>query len=341
MAGSFDGLAPFGWTDRVLALFNAVGDDGLVPARIARVNRGGARAVLPDGRESKVRTTTPCAVGDWVAVDGNEVHTVLDRWSALSRLDPNGVDVQVLAANIDLVFITAPGDRLSPARVERELSVAWDSGAQPMVVVTKADLADGDAIADLQQRLVGADIIVSSAVTGDGVEAVRAALQPNRTAVLLGPSGAGKSTLANALLGTDTLATADVRDSDQRGRHTTTARQLVNLPGGGVLIDTPGLRSLGLAGDGDGIRQAFSDIDALAAGCRFRDCAHDGEPGCAVAEAVERGELDPERFASFHKLAGEVSSEARRSDPLLRKQQLGQVKSLMKDAREIGRRKQR
>ena len=334
-------LGPFGWSDRILALFNEVAGPGLEPARVVRVERSAVVAVLPDGTERLVRAPILPAVGDWVAVaDQATVEAVLPRWSAVTRADPAGNGVQVLAANVDVVAVTAPADRLRPARVERELAVAWDSGAAPVVLLTKVDLADPEEVADLVTRLVGVDVVATSAVTGDGLAALHDLLQPARTAVLLGPSGAGKSTLTNALLGSDQLATGAVRDIDQRGRHTTTSRQLVVLPNGGVLIDTPGLRSLGLASDA-GIDQAFPDIEALAAGCRFADCSHEVEPDCAVIAGAGTGGLDPARLASYRKLQREVAAEERRTDPLARRAHVGQWKAAFKEAKERSRRKAR
>ena len=324
-------LLPFGWSERVLALFNALPDSRLDPARVVRVERSNCVAVFADGTERLLHAAVLPAVGDWVAVRDDVVRDVLPRWSTLARTDPAG-GVQVLAANVDLVVITAPADRLSPARVERELAVAWDSGAQPVVALTKIDLGDDDVAGNLQNRLVGVEVIPTSVVTGHGVAELAERLRPHRTAVLLGPSGAGKSTLANALLGADVLATGEVRAADQRGRHTTTSRQLVAVPGGGVLIDTPGLRSLGLAGDVP-IEHAFPEIDELARACRFSDCRHEVEPDCAVLAAVEDGALDADRLASFRKLKREVAADARRSDPLLRKAELSTWKAITKSMR--------
>ncbi|HZU74190.1 MAG TPA: ribosome small subunit-dependent GTPase A [Acidimicrobiales bacterium] len=325
-------LAAFGWTDRVLALFSEVDDQTVEPARVVRVERSTCAAVFGDRSERLLHAAVLPAVGDWIAVRAESVHAVLPRWSVLSRADPSGSSVQVLAANLDLVVITAPADRLSPARVERELAVAWESGAQPLVALTKCDLADESVERSLAERLVGAEVLATSAATGRGIEDLRQRLRPARTAVLLGPSGAGKSTLANALLGTDLLATGAVRHADQRGRHTTTSRQLVTVPGGGVLIDTPGLRSLGLAGEVP-VELAFPDIDTLADGCRFSDCRHQTEPGCAVVAAASNGELDQDRLVSFRKLQREAAAEARRTDPLLRQAELSIWKARVKSAR--------
>jgi ribosome biogenesis GTPase / thiamine phosphate phosphatase len=333
-------LTDYGWTDRVAALFGEYADAGLCLARVVRVERSLCVAVLPDGTDRPLPAAVLPAVGDWIATDGQAVRAVLPQWSALTRADPSGGGLQVLAANLDVVIVTAPADRLSPARVERELALAWDGGAQPLVAVTKSDLDGGRSADRLRDRLVGADVVEVSAATGVGVEAVATRLRPSRTAVLLGPSGAGKSTLANALAGAGVLATGAVREADHRGRHTTTSRQLIVLPGGGVLIDTPGLRSLGLGRDVE-LGPAFPDVEEWSARCRFADCQHEVEPGCAVAAAVEAGDLAADRLASFRKLQREVAAEARRTDPLLRKAELSIWKARAKSARQYDKRKPR
>jgi ribosome biogenesis GTPase len=275
-------LAAYGWSDRVATLFHseAAASPGR-PARVIRVERGAV--VVIDGTGAEQTCTAPGvpAVGDWVVVDGQRVTGVIPRWSSLDRSDPDTGRAQVLAANVDLVLITVPGDRPNSARAERELVIAWESGARPVVVLTKADLAISGLVDEMIARLAGVDVVATSAETGAVVAEVAALLAPDRTGVLLGPSGAGKSRLTNALLGEQRQATGEVRADDQRGRHTTTSRQLLRLPGGGVIIDTPGLRSLGLL-SADRLDQAFPDIDALAADCRFGDCAHGTEPGCAA-----------------------------------------------------------
>jgi ribosome biogenesis GTPase len=330
------GLVPYGWNPRVEALL-ADRLDGLMPARVVRVTRTTCRVVTPGGEVVAVAPTLP-AVGDWVGIDDADppvVATVAEQWSALTRMDPHGDRLQVLAANVDLVLATCPADRPSIERVEREMVLAWDAGAQPAVLVTKADLGDAAGlVAALRDRLVGVEVLRTSAHDRAGVAEVAALLAPDRTAVVLGPSGAGKSTLINALLGEERLATGAVREEDARGRHTTTTRDLVAIPSGGVVIDTPGLRSLGLGTDRDvGMANAFADIAALAEGCRFRDCAHESEPGCAVREAVRTGELDPDRFASYRKLAGELADEERRIDPAAARAQREQWKQINKAMR--------
>ncbi|MEO6121793.1 MAG: ribosome small subunit-dependent GTPase A [Acidimicrobiales bacterium] len=304
-----DRLGSFGWDERAQTLFDDVGVDGAVPARVVRVERTACVLVGADGVERTSSATTGPAVGDWVAVVAGAVVAVLPRWSALTRGDPDGAGIQVLAANIDLVFISVPADRPSASRVERELMLAWESGAQPVVVMTKADLAAPDTVEKLRERLVGVEVFATSATTGAGLDILRTTLQPCRTAVLMGPSGAGKSTLANQLLGTDSLATGEVRSGDRRGRHTTTSRQLVRVPGGGVLIDTPGLRSLGLVDGGGEMERVFPDIDEWSRACRFRDCRHSAEPDCAVLAAAHDGALPPARLASYLKLREELAGQ--------------------------------
>jgi ribosome biogenesis GTPase len=312
---AFDALVPFGWDDRVATLFHSATTTGpdQSPARVVRVDRDRCLVVTDDGDTRTARATDLPATGDWVVLspDRGDVVTVLDRWSALTRLD------QVMAANVDLVMVLAALDHpLNLNRLERELVLAWDSGARPVIVLTKADQAldENKAAAEIvEARAIGVDVLTTSARTGDGVEAIADHLRPNRTAVLLGASGVGKSTLVNRLLGDEVQVTREVRADDGRGRHTTTARHLLVVPTGGVLVDTPGIRSLGLAGDtADGLAQAFPEIEELAAGCRFRDCRHDGEPGCAVTAAAST--IGYERLASYSKLQREVEHAARDAD---------------------------
>ena len=319
---SLESLVLYGWNERVAAWWASVERGEWRPGRVVRVERApgnqgftGAGIVrLSDGEVLAATNAAPPAVGDWVAVHAGDeeiaiIHALLPRWSALTRQDPGDENTeQVLAANVDVVLIVAPLDRLRVSRIERELLVAWESGATPMVVLTKADL-DRKAAArasDLTDRFRGTEVVLTSARTGAGLDALVAALQPNRTAVLFGPSGAGKSTLANALIGDDVLATGDVREGDHRGRHTTTTRQLIPLGRGGVLIDTPGLRSVGVWGGEEGLAAAFADVEQFTEACRFRDCRHESEPGCAVTDAVARGELEAARVESYRKLHREV-----------------------------------
>jgi len=327
-------LVPYGWSDRVGALL-ADHLDGCIPGRVIRVERIAARVITAVGEFLAVADQLP-AVGDWVALDLTappSVAYIAPRWSALTRLDPHGDRVQVLAADIDLVLVTCPTDRPSLARVERECVLAWDSGAQPIVVVTKADLDASELVADLEARLVGVEILVTTHLDGTGIATLAARLAPDRTAVMLGPSGAGKSSLINALLGEERLAVGAVRDDDARGRHTTTSRELVVIPSGGVVIDTPGIRGVGLtAAAGAGLDVAFADIVELGAACRFSDCSHTVEPGCAVLAALAAGEVDAARYASYRKLEDEVDAEIRRADPNAAKAERDRVRAVQKAA---------
>ena len=247
------------------------------------------------------------------------IEAILPRHSAFARKDPGEeTGQQVLIANVDVVFIvqSLSGGGVNVSRLERELVLAWESGARPVVVLTKADLTgvtDEERVR-AEETAFGVEVIVESAVTGEGVDEVRAAVPIGVTAALLGSSGVGKSTLLNRLLGEELLATAEVRAGDDKGRHTTVARELVTIPGGGVIIDTPGMRAIGLWDAGDGISAAFPDIEALAEHCRFRDCAHEDEPGCAVAAAAEAGQLPQRRLDSYRKLNAELADLARRQD---------------------------
>ena len=302
---SFDALVPLGWDERVATLYASVATEDHQPARVGRVDRDRCTVRTASGQLRAAADVLP-TTGDWVALrlePRPAVDIILPRWSALER------EGQLLAADIDVVFVVASLDRpLNLNRIERELVLAWDSGARPVVVLTKADAAaDAEVLSKtVAARAVGTDVVLTSAADGRGVEEVLAHLRPNRTAVLLGPSGAGKSTLVNRLLSEEAQETGDVREGDHKGRHTTSSRHLLVIPGGGVLIDTPGLRSVGLTGAEGGVALAFPDVEEMAQGCRFRDCRHAGEPGCAVVAAVEDGRLDRDRVASYRKLQGEL-----------------------------------
>lgn len=260
-------------------------------------------------------------VGDFVlAADAEEpaVTRVLARRSQLSRgAAGKATAEQVLAANVDLVFLVNGLDAgVNPRRIERTLAAVYASGAEPVVLLTKVDLDDEPEVAldDAAAAAPAAKVLAVSGTTGAGIEDVRALLAHGRTGVFIGPSGSGKSTLVNALLGAEVQPTAEVREWDARGRHTTTGRRLVLVPGGGAVIDGPGIRELKLW-DPEGLEEAFDDVARIAEGCRFRDCAHEDEPGCAVRAAVEEGRLHPDRLESLRKLQAEVRAyEARRSN---------------------------
>jgi ribosome biogenesis GTPase len=324
------GLARLGWDGARAAEASALTKPGDVIGRVGRVDRGWVTVLVGEGSvRARVallgRNRDPLArpaVGDWVVVRSGELSSLLPRRSALVRgASDRGRDAtvahgaQVVAANIDSVFLVHAIDSpLRARRLERELVVVHDSGARPVVVMTKLDLVD-DAEARLApvRHTVG-DVAVHavSTITGAGLDVLEPAMQPGRTVALIGPSGAGKSTLINRLVGSELLATGEVRERDQRGRHTTVARELVLLPSGAILVDTPGLRSVGLWDADEGFEEAFADIEALASGCRFDDCRHRSEPGCAVLEAVSRGELDRERLDAYLRLDVELDQLADR-----------------------------
>lgn len=350
-------LAELGYSERWEALFQPHLSRGLLPGRVVRIDRGGALVATATGilrarlsahlsRSAAGPADLP-AVGEWVALDIPEgldvsrVDAVLARTSAILRGDPARIsEVQVLAANVDLVFVVHPiADAPNLRRIERELSLAWDSGARPVVVLTKADLsADPMAARQAVEGVAfGVDVVVANALAGDGLEPLLDYVLGHRTAVLIGPSGAGKSTLLNALLGEQRQATREVRVSDGRGRHTTVARELIGLPGGGVLIDTPGLRALGLTGSEEGIVSTFPDVETAAGSCRFRDCRHVDEPGCAVLAAVEAGELPLARLDSFRKLLREAQVVAAKTDVFLRAEEERKWKTLSKAAKDYKR----
>jgi ribosome biogenesis GTPase len=346
-------LDALGYTERWQGLFGPYLSSGLVPARVIRSDRGSVLMVSPQGVSHAkpsarlLKTVTgPAelpAAGDWVAarvaddLDVSLMEAVLPRASAITRGDPGKTsEVQILAANIDVVFIVHPiAEAPNLRRIERELSLAWESGALPVIVLTKADLSSDveGAQAAVGSIAFGAEVIVTNARAAEGLEPLLGHVTHHRTAVLMGPSGAGKSTLINGLLGEQRQATREVRLNDGRGRHTTVARELIQMPGGGVLIDTPGLRALGLTGSEEGISSAFPDIEQIAGSCRFSDCTHDLEPDCAVQSAVESGALPAERLASYHKLRREAQVAAAKTDVHLSAEEHRRRKLISKAAR--------
>ncbi len=325
----FVSLADLGWDDTWAAtLATAVQLLGPVdPARVARVDLGACTVLGPGGSSrATILPGTTVAVGDWVLVRQSVVVGALPRRTAIVRRSAGGdAQAQTLATNVDTVMVLVAADgRVTPRSIERYVTLVWESGATPVVVLTKADLVSGDELDDALGRLepacVGVDLLAISAPTGTGLDTVSRYFGRGRTVALLGSSGAGKSTLANHLSGSALLATGAVREGDHRGRHTTTHRELVLLPGGGVLIDSPGLREVGLWQADDGVARTFPEITALLDQCRFQDCTHRKEPGCAVTAALAEGKITQERLASWRKLRRELDRLAARDDPALRQQ---------------------
>jgi ribosome biogenesis GTPase / thiamine phosphate phosphatase len=337
-------LHRLGWDDGWEAAFAEHRAAGLVPARVAIQHRGAYDLIAEAGdlRASAanrlVKQDELPAVGDWVGVDLDTllVEAVLERRTAISRKEVwQAVREQVLAANIDVAFLVQalPLD-FNVRRLERYLAMAWESGAQPVVLLTKADLVDDVApyVAEAETVTLGScPVHAVSAQTGVGIEELRTWLQPNRTAVLLGSSGVGKSTIVNALVGEELLATQEVRADDHRGRHTTTHRELILLVGGGVILDTPGIRELQLW-DAD-LEQTFGDVEEIARRCRFSDCQHDQEPGCAIREALADGSLPPERWHSYVKLQRELEAIEAKRNHLLRQERKKVYKQRTKEHR--------
>jgi ribosome biogenesis GTPase len=345
-------LAALGWTDVEASAFTTHAAQGLRPARVIAEHRDRYIVALGDAERDAVlggrmrhdasaREALP-AVGDWVAIaiepgDGPAViRALLPRRSAFARKTAGEHTApQIVAANVDLALVASSlaGD-FNERRLERYVALAWESGAMPVVVLTKSDLADdvGAAIALASAIAPGVDVVALSAATGEGIAALERHLAPGRTAVLVGSSGVGKSTLVNHLAREARMRTGDVRD-DGRGRHTTTHRELVRLDSGALLIDTPGMRELQLWATDDGLAAAFAEIDALASRCRFGDCAHESEPGCAVLDALASGALDADRLESWRRLRREIAWLERKRDERARAEHGAEIRTLMRSVR--------
>jgi ribosome biogenesis GTPase / thiamine phosphate phosphatase len=308
-------LARYGWDERWAELLDE--HPGCRPGRVTRHDGTALHLATTEGVVvvPMVRRLDPApAVGDWIAIEGDEPVAVLPRASLLRRRDPGRDIDQPLAANVDVVFLVCGLDRVvKPGRIDRGATLARDAGAVPIVVLTKAALTeDPESIAaEVERASPGIEVIITSAREDVGLDALRERAR-DLTVTMLGESGAGKSSLVNALLGEDVAAIGEVRHGDSKGRHTTTSRDMHVLPTGGVLIDTPGIRGVGLWVEPEAVAETFADIDDLAEACRFGDCSHGSEPGCAVTEAVENGTVTPARLAAWRGLQDEV-----RASPLV------------------------
>jgi ribosome biogenesis GTPase / thiamine phosphate phosphatase len=323
-------LDALGWNAELASAFEQLQDDNLFPARIAAQHRG-EFALLAEEGEVRARAAGRLfyahevggqlpAVGDWVAVTPPAtIASILPRRSAFIRKNAGQDSTeQVLAANVDAAFLLAGlDDDFSLRRLERYITIAWESGAMPVIVLTKADLTPdvAEAVLAVETVAIGVPVHPVSNITGDGLAALDPYLEPGQTVVLLGSSGVGKSTLLNRLAGAEVMLTREVA-ADGTGRHTTTHRELVQLPEGGMVIDTPGLRELQFW-EGD-LTAAFEDLEALALECKFRNCAHKQEPGCAILAAVDSGTLELDRLRSWRKLQRELEAIAARTDTRLR-----------------------
>ncbi len=346
-------LDSLGWTPALEDQFAPYAADGLEPARVAVEHRGayllynrrGEEAAELAGRlrhAAAERGELP-AVGDWVAATPTDpalINAVLPRRTKFSRMaaTANGQTIeQVVAANVDTVFLTAglDGD-LNVRRLERYLALGWESGAEPVVVLTKADLCEDvdAALLDVESVAIGVPVHAVSNLTGEGVEDLGAYFAPGRTVAALGSSGVGKSSLVNALAGEELMATGDLR-ADGRGRHTTTNRQLLRLPNGGLFLDTPGMRELRLWESEEGLAQTFDDVGAAAARCRFGDCSHDQEPGCGVRAALDDGSLAHDRYESWRKLQNELRWLAVKQDARLRSEARKEIRKQARGRRKV------
>jgi ribosome biogenesis GTPase / thiamine phosphate phosphatase len=331
-------LGTLGWSPELADKL----EPGLVPGRVVAAHRA---AFDVQTTTEVVRTRLPgklmhesveVAVGDWVGLGDGLIRDVLPRRSALVRKSAGLTsESQTLAANVDVAFVVSSlGPELEPRRIERYLVTIWESGAAPEIVLTKADRMDDpwQLVAEVEAVALGVPVHVVSAVTGQGVDALRARIGEGVSAVLVGSSGVGKSTLVNRWVGRELMAVKETRADDDEGRHTTTHRELILLPGGGIVIDTPGIRELQLW-DGGGLDEAFADVEELAAECRFNDCSHNTEPGCAVKAALASGELSRERHASWLKLQRELHAIALRHDARLRREERRKWQLRIRDAR--------
>lgn len=315
-------MQALGWDERWAALTAAAADElkaESTPGRVLRHDGALVTVATADGPEAVpvlASIDPPPVVGDWVLISDLAVRATLPRTSLLRRRDTTRDVEQAIVANVDIVFIVCGLDRpLSAGRVQRATALAVDAGAQPIIVLTKSDKVDDpDAIvAEVVEANPDVDVLITSSREGDGIDELRQRTA-GFTVVMIGESGAGKSRLTNALCEDEVALVGDVREGDSKGRHTTSHREIHLLANGGILVDTPGIRSVGLWTDTEAVDATFDDVEELAAGCRFSDCAHQGEPGCAVQAAIEAGDLDPARLAAWRGLVDEADQAARRQE---------------------------
>ncbi|GAB4226463.1 MAG: ribosome small subunit-dependent GTPase A [Elainellaceae cyanobacterium] len=347
-------LEQLGWSDWFAQRFEAYASAGYAVGRVAIEHRGGYLLYSQTGeltgevsgklRHQAIGAEDFPAVGDWVVIrlqpeeQKATIHHVLPRKSKFSRKAAGGkTEEQIVAANVDTVFLVSGLDQnFNPRRIERYLVLAWDSGANPVIVLNKADVCEDVAACVGQVEVIApaVPIVVLSAVQQQGLNALEPYLKPGQTIALLGSSGVGKSTITNQLLGMAVQTVRSVRRGDDQGRHTTTHRELLQLPNGSLIIDTPGMREIQLWAGEDSLQETFEDIEALAAQCRFRDCRHEQEPGCAVQVAIDQGILDPDRLLSYQKLNREVAYVARKQDQRAQLEEKAKWKKINKEMRQ-------
>ena len=353
-------LEDYGWDQFFADSFEPFAAEGFEPGRVA-LQHNRALMLYTAAGETQAETTGRLrylargtedlpAVGDWVVIkrtrdeEGHaKVHEILPRRSKFSRRAAGSETAeQIVAANVNTVFlVTGLDNDYNPRRVERYLIMAWESGAEPVVVLNKADLVEEaeEMRREIERVAPGVKVLALSAKRGVGVEQLLPYVGRGRTVALMGSSGTGKSTITNRLLGEEVQRTAEVRLADARGRHTTTHRELFVLPGGGLVLDTPGMRELQLLVSERGLRETFDDIEEIAAGCRFTDCRHEGEPGCAVRVALESGELDAERYANYRKMGAEMRHAATLVDQRKAQDEKSRVKRIHRDLKKIYKRR--
>ena len=354
-------LTAFGWSKFFETNFESYAASGYTAGRVALEHKNFLRVYTQYGellaeisgklRHEAVNRSDLPAVGDWVVIRSRPeqgsavIHAVLPRRSSFARKTAGSrTEEQIVGANIDTVFLfTSLNQDFSLRRIERYLMIAWESGANPIIILSKSDLCDrlADAIDEVQSVARGVPVHAVSVVTGDGLDSIAQYFKPGQTVALLGSSGVGKSTLINHLAGADRLKVQTVREHDDRGKHTTTHRELLLLPGGGLVLDTPGMRELQLWDSDESLHLVFDDIEAFAARCFFGDCCHQDEPRCAVREALLAGKIDPDRYQSYEKLQKELSYLARKRDKLSEIMEKKKWKKLTRLATERARLKRR